>query len=349
MYKVSILISGRVQGVGFRVFVEKTAKELGLTGFVENMDTGEVYTEAHGEKQRLQKFILKVSDGPSLSKVEKVFFEWGSYDEKIKEFELKRNQSGMIKDQVSAFLNLAKKTFLSLHSQDSKNSLPIEKFPKHLVIIPDGNRRWARLRNLPTLNGHRVGIVDRFYEIVNYFADSPMEVLTLWCFSTENWNREKEEVEYLMKLFIEVVGNFEKKFLESKINFRHLGRKDRLPKEVLEKISDLEEKTKNFTRKTICLALDYGGRDEIIRAIKKIGNKDNLNAENFGDYLDTKSLPDPDYIVRTSGEFRLSGMLPWQSTYSEFYFTEKHFPDFGVNELNKALYEFQDRKRRFGK
>lgn len=221
--------------------------------------------------------------------------------------------------------------------------------PKHIVIIPDGNRRWAKTNLLPSLAGHYKGS-ERIKEILNYIKDvTEIEVFTLWGFSTENWDRSTDEVEYLMKLILDLTSQLTDQLIKAEVRFRHLGRKDRLSKDILEVFADLEEQTKHFNR-TFCLAIDYGGRDEIIRAIQEAQVQNvEITLNNFDSLLDTTGLPDPDLIIRTSGEQRLSGILPWQSVYSELYFTEKHFPDFSIEELQKALKDYEGRQRRFGK
>ncbi len=350
MQGVYVLVFGRVQGVGFRKVIEKSAKDLNISGFVQNLNDGSVLIEAEGEKENLEKFLINVNHGSFLSSVESVYYKWVIASQRFTGFELKRDVAGIFNDQVKSFITLGRKLlFENKNYKPDQCSQDLTVFPKHLVIIPDGNRRWAKERFFPTLEGHRVGIVKRFKGISDFFYTSPIQVLTLWCFSTENWNREKYEVDYLMDLFIESIEQFEKDYEKHGVVFRHLGRKTHLPEKVLKKISELENRTKCNGGKTICLAIDYGGQDEIVRAIQNISNSKDISIENFGDHLDTKGLPEPDFIVRTSGEQRLSGIFPWQGVYAELYFTEKHFPDFDRDELFKALCEFQDRKRRFGK
>lgn len=224
--------------------------------------------------------------------------------------------------------------------------------PRHIAIIPDGNRRWAREKGLPILKGHQEG-VKRTFEILTASKDMGIEGVTLWGFSTENWNRGEEEVDYLMeKIFVGGAKQYAKQFLEEGVRFRHFGRKDRLPKEVLEVLEDMEEKTKHNTKHFVNLGADYGGRDEIVRTTRKIvesGVKaEDITEELFEENLDTVGLPNIDFIIRTSGEKRLSGLLPWQSVYAELYFPEVKFPDFTVEEFKKAIDEFSRRSRRFG-
>lgn len=226
--------------------------------------------------------------------------------------------------------------------------------PKHVAIIPDGNRRWAREKNLPTFEGHRRGF-DRAMEITRKARDMGIKVLTIWAFSTENWQRESKEVGYLMKLYEQMVKKHLKEALENQVRIIHLGRKDRINGNLLKNIIKAEEETRHFNKHYLCIALDYGGRDEIMRAVKKIKNLElrikNVDADNFDNFLDTKELPYPDVdlMIRTSGENRDSGLLIWQSCYSEFIFTSKHFPDFTADDFENAISEFQKRSRRFGK
>jgi len=224
----------------------------------------------------------------------------------------------------------------------------------HVAIIPDGNRRWAKERNLPTLKGHEAGFL-RFKDIIQTSYDLGIEVLTIWGFSTENWNRSTEEVNYLMKIFEQTIDQNLETALENQARIIHLGRKDRFSKTLGKKISNAEEQTKNFTKHYFCIALDYGGRDELMRAIQKTYESgvrpENLSAEIFEKYLDTAPLPypNPDLIIRTSGEERLSGFMPWQGVYSELVFVKEYFPDFSANKFKECLELYQKRKRRFGK
>ncbi len=226
------------------------------------------------------------------------------------------------------------------------------KIPTHLAIIPDGNRRWAKEKNLPTFEGHRQGY-QRGIEIGKKARELGIKYLTFWAFSTENWNRSKKEVNYLMRIFKDLVDQYLKEALKDEIKITHLGRKDRIDQELRNKIFNAEEKTKNFNRYYFNLALDYGGRDEIIRAVKKIQTIDNnsliLSDDNFNQFLDTPAIPDPDLIIRTSGEIRTSGFMIWQAAYSEWIFYPKYFPDFVSADLEKCLKEYARRQRRFGR
>lgn len=240
--------------------------------------------------------------------------------------------------------------------------------PNHIAIIPDGNRRWAKNKGLPTLMGHKKGF-DTANEDIKKARELGVHTMTLWAFSTENWNRSKEEIDYLMKLYEENIEDNLKEAKKTETKIVHLGRKDRIPNSLREKIIKAEEETKNFEKHVLNIALDYGGHDEILRAAERMvedikNNKisiDDIKKETgkynnkypyymFKNYLDTKDqkYPYPDLLIRTSGEQRLSGFLSWQIAYTELYFTNLHMPDFGPEELVKAIEFYSTRNRRFG-
>ena len=227
--------------------------------------------------------------------------------------------------------------------------------PSHIAIIPDGNRRWARARGLPTLEGHRKGF-EVGVKISKYIRSLGVHTLTIWAFSTENWNRSKDEISYLMKLYEAMLDKFLSEALRDSISIIHLGRKDRLPASLLKKIENVEQKTKDNTRHILNVALDYGGRDEVMRAINRMNSEERiinneLSAGALENYLDTagQPFPNPDLIIRTSGEMRTSGLMIWQAAYSEYYFLEKHFPDLREKDIDEAIEEYSSRQRRFGK
>jgi undecaprenyl diphosphate synthase len=174
-----------------------------------------------------------------------------------------------------------------------------------------------------------------------------VKYLTIWGFSTENWKRPEKEREAVFSVIEKIIGHFSQQSKENKIQFIHLGRKDRLPKSLINKITALEKETQSFNKFHVQLCLDYGGRDEIIRAVKKSQDK-NIDENSLPRFLDTANIPDPDLIIRTGGERRLSGFLPFQSAYSELYFTDVFFPEFDAKALRKAVAEFSQRQRRFG-
>lgn len=219
--------------------------------------------------------------------------------------------------------------------------------PTHVAIILDGNRRWAKERGLPTFEGHRQGF-ERFKNIVKIAREKGVKILTLWAFSTENWKRSKEEVSYLMKLYEKIIDSYLSEAKKNQTRLIHIGRKDRINDILRQKLIKAEEETKNYQKNYLALALDYGGRDEIIRAIKKARN---LNSNNFEQFLDTKDLPqqDVDLVIRTSGEKRTSGFLIWQAAYAEYIFYPKYLPDFTPADFDKCLEEYSQRQRRYGK
>jgi len=229
----------------------------------------------------------------------------------------------------------------------------MDNLPKHIAIIPDGNRRWAKEKGLPTFEGHKKGF-NQAIEIGKKARELGIKVLTLWAFSSENWKRTKEEISYLMDLYYQMIEINIQDALKEKIRIIHLGRKDRISNKLRLKIMEAEEKTKNFDKYYLAIALDYGGRDEIIRTINKI-NQSKISIKNFSEekinqFLDTKDLPypSPDLVIRTSGEIRTSGFMIWQAAYSEWIFYPKYFPDFTPFDLEKCIEEYKKRKRRFG-
>lgn len=230
--------------------------------------------------------------------------------------------------------------------------------PKHIAIIMDGNGRWAKEKNLPRNEGHRRG-ARALEKIISYADEIGVEHLTVYAFSTENWKRPQEEVGGLMKLFSRYLEKQLKKVDKDNHRFNVIGDLDSsdISNELREKILLLQSKTKDKPGMCFHMAFNYGGRDEIVRACKKMIqdvekgklNSKQMSEEVFSDYLDTKSIPDPDLMIRTSGEIRTSNFLPWQLTYTEFYFTSCLWPDFTTKELDKAIDEFNSRQRRFGK
>lgn len=230
---------------------------------------------------------------------------------------------------------------------------PGTKVPDHIALILDGNRRWARARGLHTLQGHRSGF-EAARRVAQAARDLGVHTFTVWGFSTENWDRAPEEVNYLMRLFREFVRDVRREAKKEGIRFIHLGRKDRLPKDLIRLIAEVEEETKNNKKHILNAALDYGGRDEILRAVKQI-IEDKVPAEKvdeklFDSYLDTKGqpYPYPDLFIRPSGEQRTSGMLPWQMVYAEYYWESDHLPDFTPEKLREAILDYSRRRRRFG-
>lgn len=235
------------------------------------------------------------------------------------------------------------------------SNIDYSNIPKHIGIIMDGNGRWAKKRFLGKANGHRAGA--KTLKKLNADAeDIGIKYLTVYAFSTENWKRSESEVESLMKLLREYVQQYIDDSENNNMKISSIGDITRLDKVLQEKILYLSEITKDKTGLNIIIALNYGGRDEIIRATKKMfeelirtnTNVNNINEDIFEKYLDTYKTPDPELIIRTSGEIRLSNFLLWQSAYSEFYFSDKLWPDFKKSDLLDAILSYQQRKRNFG-
>ena len=220
--------------------------------------------------------------------------------------------------------------------------------PIHLAIIPDGNRRWAKAHALNPWNGHERAI-ENFRSITDWCRNDPrVGTLTVWCFSTENWKRDPEEIGKLMGMLEDYLRKERKGFLKEKTRFLHSGRLDRIPSSLAELIREVTEETKDQRGFTLHLAVDYGGKDEILRAIRRIGQPATItDEETFRQYLDHPELPDIDLILRTSGEQRTSNFFLWESAYAEWEFLEKHFPDITVTDIESAVSAFAKRTRRF--
>jgi undecaprenyl diphosphate synthase len=229
------------------------------------------------------------------------------------------------------------------------------RIPAHVAIIMDGNGRWAQERNLPRAAGHRAGM-DRVKEIVKAAAECKVKVLTLFAFSTENWTRPKHEVSMLMRSLNRYLQREIEELHRNNIRFVVIGRDDPIPGYLQTKMLQAQEKTKDNTGLTVVLALNYGSRQEIVDAARKFAvdvlqqtvSLESLDVEKFSSYLYTRGLPDPDLLIRTSGEMRISNFLLWQLSYAELYFPRKYWPDFFKADFKKALRLYQSRQRRFG-
>lgn len=226
----------------------------------------------------------------------------------------------------------------------------MDTIPTHIAIIPDGNRRWAKANGLSTFRGHRAGF-DRSYELVRAAGNKGVKIVTFWGFSTENWKRSPIEVAYLLKLFASFTRKWIKEAKKEGVQLRFIGNLTKFPPDLRKLFRLAIEDTKHNSKIIVNIALNYGGRDEIKRAIKKLLNRgqQTVTDKDVEQALDTQGLDDPDLIIRTSGEQRLSGFMPWQTVYSELYFAQVHFPDFSTKELDKALSWYANRQRRFGK
>ncbi|MBU5437673.1 isoprenyl transferase [Tissierella sp. MSJ-40] len=242
-----------------------------------------------------------------------------------------------------------------LSIEELKNEIDIKKLPKHIAIIMDGNGRWAKKRFLPRNAGHQEGM-ERVVEIVEVAADLGIEYLSLYAFSTENWKRPMEEIEGLMKILVFYIKRELDKLHKNNIKIQIMGDISKLPTKPREEVLRAVEKTKNNTRMILNIGLNYGGRDEIIYGIKNIlkdielGKMDieELNPNSFSNYLYTKGQPDPDLLIRPSGELRLSNFMLYQIAYAEFWFSDINWPDFKEKQFYQAILDYQKRNRRFG-
>ena len=247
--------------------------------------------------------------------------------------------------------NFFKKNRLEEKIEEKK----LEKIPTHVAIIMDGNGRWAKKRNMPRVKGHYEGM-QTVKKITKYASKLGIKYLTLYAFSTENWARPKEEVSYLMDLPEKMFTSFMPELMENNVKVEVIGVVEKLPENTRKAVEDAVEQTKNNTGLKLIFALNYGSKDEIVTAVKRIAQGatnneykvEEIDEQLISDNLFTKSTPDPDLLIRTSGEQRISNFLLWQIAYSEFIFTKVAWPDFVEEELYKALLEYQSRDRRFG-
>lgn len=225
----------------------------------------------------------------------------------------------------------------------------------HLAVILDGNGRWAEKHGLPRVKGHEAG-AERVIDLVENLKDTSIRFLTLYAFSNENWNRSEEEVSALMELLYSFLDRYGKKMVENKIRLLVTGRRDRMPQKCLDQLDSVIKMTGENFERTVIFALNYGGRQEIADAVKSIAQQvkngsidpDAIDEKTVADHLYHPSIPDPDLLIRTSGELRISNFLLWQISYAEFYFTDTFWPDFDKAELNKAIDSYYHRNRRFG-
>jgi undecaprenyl diphosphate synthase len=235
---------------------------------------------------------------------------------------------------------------------DITNQIPLERVPQHVAIIMDGNGRWAIKRGLPRLAGHKAG-TENLRRVIRNTVEFGIKYLTIYAFSTENWGRPPEEVQGLMFILQDVIDRELNELHKEGVQLRHIGRLERLDPRIQKKVLKAIDLTKDNDRLILNVAFNYGGRDEIVCAIQKIIN-DGIPAEDVTDemvnrYLFTAGVPDPDLIIRTSGELRVSNFLIWQAAYSEWYITPTYWPDFDKEEYRHALEDFANRDRRYGK
>jgi len=235
---------------------------------------------------------------------------------------------------------------------ETPSAVPLEKVPQHVAMIMDGNGRWALQRGLPRLAGHKAG-TENLRRVIRASVEFGIKYLTIYAFSTENWGRPPEEVKGLMYILEDVIDRELNELHKEGVQLRHIGRLERLAPSLQEKVLKAIEVTKNNDRLVLNIAFNYGGRDEIVQAIQRM-MKDGVSPEKVTDelvsqYLYTAGVPDPDLIIRTSGELRVSNFLIWQAAYSEWYITPTFWPDFNKEEYYQALEAFAQRDRRYGK
>ena len=241
------------------------------------------------------------------------------------------------------------------NSQDDDFKLDMERIPEHIGIIMDGNGRWAKAKGYPRTLGHKAG-VETIRRVLKEAQRLGVKYITLYAFSTENWKRPKEEVGALMKLLVQYFRSELNELHENGVVVNTIGNISKLPKECIKEIEIAKEKTKNNTGIVMNLALNYGGRDEIVRAVKSLVKDavegkilpEEIDEKSIERYLYTAKMPDPDMIIRPSGEQRLSNFLLWQCAYSEFWYSDINWPDFTEQDLRRAIFDFQNRDRRFG-
>jgi len=245
--------------------------------------------------------------------------------------------------------------FFNKNKINKFDELDINNLPRHIGIIMDGNGRWAKKRGLPRSAGHRVG-AKVLEQITRDAGHLGIRYLTVYAFSTENWKRPSDEVEALMKLLSEYLDDYKRLIGDEDIRVKIIGSYEGLSDEIIAKIKNIEEQTKNNSAITLNIALNYGGRDELVKAFKKISEKikagiispDDITEDMISQNLYTNYMPDPDFIIRPSGEYRLSNFLLWQSAYSEFWYSNILWPDFTRDDLIKAIIDYQKRNRRYG-
>lgn len=230
--------------------------------------------------------------------------------------------------------------------------LNLDKIPQHIAIIMDGNRRWAKERGLPGVAGHKKVVSERIEELIEAAGEAGIPYITFWAWSSENWTRPSTEVKAIMRLFRWALTHKAKKMIERGARLRVIGNWQALEPDIVQGIKAMIEKSKDNTKINVTYAINYGGRDELIRAVNKLqatGHKpQEWKRDHIEKHLDTSGMPDPDLIIRPGGEQRLSGFMLWQSEYAELYFPQVMMPDFGKQEFHKALAEYTKRQRRFG-
>jgi len=242
-------------------------------------------------------------------------------------------------------------TIMTQSQQNSETYAPLPRKPRHVAIIMDGNGRWAQERGLPRSEGHRQG-TENLRRLLRSAVEFGIEILTIYAFSTENWSRPRREVQLLMRILEMVIDRELRELNENGVQIRHIGELEGIEPRLAKKVQHACEMTQDNNKLILNVAFNYGGRDEIVHAVQQIIHSgvaaEDVTEELISSYMYTSDLPDPDFIIRTSGEFRLSNFLIWQGSYAEYYTTPTYWPDFDKDEFYKALVEFTNRKRRFG-
>ncbi len=337
--ELELQIFGRVQGVNFRNLIKSKADGLELKGLVMNKPDGSIFLVVQGSEKALKEFLAWLQQNPGLSKVSAMHYYWRSPSKDFENFQVIKTKS-FLADQMTSMYQLGK-SFLKTKT----------KIPEHVAIIPDGNRRWAARQGLQAAWGHYSSAsFQHLFDLLHEARHLGVRFLTFWGFSTENWKRDQKEIQALFDLLLRSVDALRNEAHTHHIHFRHLGRKDRLPQPLIEALERLEEETRSYNALHVQLCLDYGGRDELLRAVNILLEKKikNVDEKMLSATLDSKDIPDVDLIIRTSGEQRLSGFMPFQSTYAELYFSPVHFPDFDAAAFRKAVLSYGQRERRFG-
>ena len=340
VHELEIRVQGRVQGVRFRQMSARIARKLEIRGYVMNRADGSVDILAQGMRARLVELLRWIEESPGFSRIEGVQYHWHVPSRTFSDFTIVKDSS-FISDQAKSFLNLGK-TLLKKRNHSA---------PIHISIIPDGNRRWARTHGQEPHFGHYTAAsFQHLQEIFSTAQSYGVKYLTLWGFSTENWKRSHVERQALFNLLEQGVKRLRAEVSTRKIRFRHIGRKDRLPASLLYELHLLETESARHGDFNVQLCLDYGGGDELVRAINKLltSGVGEVNESMLLRALDAPDVPPVDLVIRTSGEQRLSGFMPLQAAYAELYFSPLNFPDFDATELKKAIETFGMRRRRFG-
>jgi undecaprenyl diphosphate synthase len=354
MQQVEIEIIGRVQGVLFHSTITRVAQALGLTGFIEDAGRDKVKIAAQGSRENLYELVKWCQKGTVLSKVEGMSYKFVKAKQKFEGEFTAIARNGALYEKLRSIKNLGRRVKRRVTRTIAGEQVEDLNIPKHVLIIPDGNRRWAREQGYHAWAGHVQSVSNQsnIVALLDETMKMGIKYVTFWAMSTENWKRGETETKVLFNIFRKFFSNFEGYAHKHKIKFRQLGRRDRIPADILEIIERIEEETKNYTHFYAQMALDYGGRDEIARAVNKIKTSKDLQditTEDIRAHLDSPvDVPDPDLIIRTSGEKRLSGGLLFQSDYAEFYSTDVYFPDFTPEHLRLAILDYSYRTRRFG-